>query len=91
MPFILVASFLLRWSCELVARYAPKSSTIFLRIYLNGETRQVIRRAINDSFVFGFRWVTVIGAALVAASAGTALFWIGGTQTARSSLKTAGR
>jgi len=46
---------------------------------LNPETRQVIRRAIDESFVSGFRWVTVIGAALAAASAMTALFWIRAT------------
>jgi MFS family permease len=46
---------------------------------LNAETRQVIRRAIDESFVSGFRWVTVIGAALAAASAMTALFWIRAT------------
>jgi MFS family permease len=46
---------------------------------LNAETRQVIRRAIDESFVFGFRWVMVIGATLAAASAVTALFWIGAT------------
>jgi EmrB/QacA subfamily drug resistance transporter len=46
---------------------------------LNPETRQVIRRAIDKSFVSGFRWVTVIGAALAAASAITALFWIRAT------------
>ena len=51
----------------------------------------MIRRAIDESFVAGFRWLQVIGAALAAASAGIALFWIGGAPTARSSLKTAGR
>ena len=51
---------------------------------LNAETRQVIRRAIDESFVSGFRWVTAIAAALAVASAATALFWIGGTPTARS-------
>jgi len=45
---------------------------------LNAETRQVVRRAIDESFVSGFRWVMVIGAALAGASAVTALFWIGG-------------
>jgi EmrB/QacA subfamily drug resistance transporter len=58
---------------------------------LNAETRQVIRWAINESFVSGFRRVMAIGAVLAVASAVTALFWIGGTPTARSSLKTAGR
>src|SRR5438477_11461490 len=58
---------------------------------VNPETHQLTRRAIDESFVFGFRWVMVIGAALAAASAVTALFWIGGTTTAGSLLKTAGR
>src|SRR5436309_349992 len=43
---------------------------------VNPETHQLIRRAIDESFVSGFRWVMVIGAALAVASAVTALFWI---------------
>jgi len=39
------------------------------------------------SFVFGFRWVMVIGAALAAASAVTALFWIGTMQRVRTDTK----
>ncbi len=58
---------------------------------VNPETHQLIRRAIDESFVFGFRWVMVIGAALAAASAVTALFWIGGTTTAGSPFKAVGR
>ena len=58
---------------------------------LNAETRQVIRRAIDESFVSGFRWVMVIGAGLAAASAVTALFWIGGTTTAGSPFNAVGR
>jgi MFS family permease len=54
---------------------------------VNSETHQLIRRAIDESFVFGFRWVMVIGATLAAASAVTALFWIGGTTTAGSPLR----
>jgi EmrB/QacA subfamily drug resistance transporter len=46
---------------------------------LNAEAREVIRGAVDESFVSGFRWVTAIGAALTAASAVTALFWIGAT------------
>jgi EmrB/QacA subfamily drug resistance transporter len=46
---------------------------------LNAEAREVIRRAVDESFVSGFRWVTLIGAALAAASAIVALFWIGAT------------
>jgi hypothetical protein len=58
---------------------------------LNAETRQVIRSAIDESFVSGFRCVMLIGGALAAASAVTALFWIGGTPISGSPLKTAGR
>ena len=54
---------------------------------VNPETHQLIRRAIDESFVFGFRWVMVIGAALAAASVVTALFWIGGTPPVRSDEK----
>jgi TRAP-type uncharacterized transport system fused permease subunit len=46
---------------------------------LNPDTRHAVRRAITESFVSGFRWVIVIGAALAAASAVAALFWIEGT------------
>ena len=42
-------------------------------------TRQVIRRAIDESFVSSFRIVMAIGAALAAASAGTALALIAKT------------
>src|SRR5437870_10728005 len=42
-------------------------------------TRQVIRRAIDESFVSGFRIVMAIGAALATASAGTALALIAKT------------
>jgi hypothetical protein len=48
---------------------------------------QLIRRAIDESFVFGFRWVMVIGAVLAAASALTALFWIGATPRLRTDEK----
>jgi EmrB/QacA subfamily drug resistance transporter len=50
---------------------------------VNGETHQLIRRVIDESFVSGFRWVTAIAAALAAASAFAALFWIGGTTSER--------
>ena len=58
---------------------------------VNPETHQLIRRAIDESFVSGFRWVMMIGAALAAASAVTALFWIGGTSTTGSSFNAVGR
>ena len=40
-------------------------------------TQQRIRRAIDESFVSGFRMVMAIGAALAIASAATALIFIG--------------
>jgi EmrB/QacA subfamily drug resistance transporter len=40
-------------------------------------TRQLIRRAVDESFISGFRVVMLIGAALALASAGTALALIG--------------
>jgi hypothetical protein len=58
---------------------------------VNPEMQQLIRRAIDESFVSGFRWVMMIGAGLAVASAVTALFWIGGTSAARSLLKSADR
>jgi MFS family permease len=54
---------------------------------VNPETHQLIRRAIDESFVSGFRWLMMIGAALAAASAVTALFWIGATPHARTDEK----
>ena len=58
---------------------------------VNPGTQQLIRRAVDESFLSGFHWVMVIGAALAGASAVTALFWIGGTTTAGSPFKAAGR
>ena len=54
---------------------------------LNAETRQMIRRAIDESFVSGFKWVMLIGAALAGASAVIALFWIGARQRVRTDKK----
>jgi hypothetical protein len=51
-------------------------------------TQQRIRRAIDESFVSGFRCVMAIGAALAAASAVTALFWIRATPGSRAVQKT---
>jgi hypothetical protein len=51
------------------------------------ETHQLIRRAIAESFVDGFRWVMVIGVMLAVASAVTALFWIAATQRSRTDEK----
>ena len=74
-----VAQSLQTQSIKLAAIDIPKD--------LNPRTQQLIRRAIAESFVSGFRWVMLIGAALAVASAGTALFWIGGTTTADSPLR----
>jgi EmrB/QacA subfamily drug resistance transporter len=54
---------------------------------VNPGTQQLIRRAIDESFVSGFRWVMVIGAALSAASAVTAVFWIGTMRNVRTGEK----
>jgi hypothetical protein len=85
-------------SANLPASVAQKLQTQSIKLAaieiphnLNAETRQTIRRAIDESFLSGFRWVMVIGAALAVASAVTALLWIGGTPTSRSRLETAGR
>jgi EmrB/QacA subfamily drug resistance transporter len=51
-------------------------------------TQQLIRRAIDQSFVSGFRVVMVIGAALAIASAGTAWVFIGTTPGLRAVQKT---
>jgi hypothetical protein len=45
-------------------------------------TQQRIRRAIDESFVFGFRAVMAMGAALAVASAATALIFIGAAKEA---------
>jgi EmrB/QacA subfamily drug resistance transporter len=51
---------------------------------LNAGTQQLIRRAIDESFVRGFRSVMIIGAVLAAVSGVTALFWIGATPRVRT-------
>jgi len=68
-----VAQSLQTQSIKLAAIDIPKD--------LNPGTQQLIRRTIDESFVSGFRWLMVIGAALAAASAVTALFWIGSNAT----------
>ena len=54
---------------------------------VNPETHQLIRRAIDESFVSGFRWIMAIGAALAAASAVVALLWISATSRVRATDK----
>jgi hypothetical protein len=48
-------------------------------------TQQQIRRAVDESFVSGFRVVMAIGAALAVASAATALMFIGAAREAAKS------
>src|SRR6266581_1041802 len=54
---------------------------------LNHGTHQLIDRAIYESFVSGFRWVTVIGAALAAASGVIAVIRIKATPPVRTDEK----
>ena len=75
-----VAQSLQSQSIKLAAIDIPKN--------VNPATQQLIRGAVDASFVSGFRWVTAIAAALAAASALTTLFWIWGTPTSRSPLNT---
>jgi EmrB/QacA subfamily drug resistance transporter len=51
------------------------------------EIQQRVRRAIDESFVSGFRSVMLIGAFLAAASAGSAMLWIRATPRARAEAK----
>jgi EmrB/QacA subfamily drug resistance transporter len=74
-----VAQSLQTQSIKLAAIDIPKD--------LNPGTQQLIRRAIDESFVSGFRWIMAIGAALAAASAITALLWIEVTPRVRPAEK----
>src|SRR5207249_10876332 len=55
---------------------STKLAAIAVAADQDSETREVIRRAIDESFVSGFRIVMAIGAALAIASAITALTFI---------------
>jgi EmrB/QacA subfamily drug resistance transporter len=63
---------------------STKLAAIDIPKNVDSETQQLIRRAIDESFVSGFRFVMAIGATLAAASALTALFWIGETPRVRA-------
>ena len=54
---------------------------------LDAKTQQLIRRAIEESFVSGFKSVMLIGAGLAVASAVIALFWISATPSERGSTR----
>jgi hypothetical protein len=66
-----------------VQRQSVKLAAIDIPQNLNAETRQMIRQAIDESFVSGFKCLMLIGVALAAASAVTALIWIRATQGER--------
>jgi EmrB/QacA subfamily drug resistance transporter len=70
-------------AAQSVQTQSTKLAAIAVPENLDHGTQQLIRHAIDESFVSGFRLVMAIGAALAAASAVTALFWIGATQRVR--------
>jgi EmrB/QacA subfamily drug resistance transporter len=63
-----------------VQTQSTKLAAIAVPQNLDSGTQQLIGRAIDESFVSGFRWIMAIGAALAAAGAVTALFSIGATR-----------
>src|SRR5437764_1409169 len=66
-------------AAQSVQAQSTKLAAIAIPENLDPGTQQQIRRVIDESFVSGFRSVMALGAALAAASAVTALFWIGET------------
>jgi EmrB/QacA subfamily drug resistance transporter len=71
-------------AAQSVQAQSTKLAAIDIPQHLDWGTQQLVSRAIDESFVFGFRCVMAIGAALAAASAVTALFWIGTTPRVRA-------
>jgi EmrB/QacA subfamily drug resistance transporter len=71
-------------AAQSVRAQATKLAAIAVPENLDPGRQQLIRRVIDESFVSGFRSVMAIGAALAAASAVTALFWIGETPRMRA-------
>ena len=69
---------------ESVQTQSARLAAIDIPPNLNAESQQLIRDAIDQSFVSGFKWVMLVGAALAVGSAFIALFWIGGPRTVRS-------
>jgi EmrB/QacA subfamily drug resistance transporter len=70
-------------AAQSVQSQSTKLAAIDIPNNIDSETQQQIRRAIDESFVSGFRWVMAIGVALAAVSAVTALLWIGGAPRTR--------
>src|SRR5437762_1427707 len=75
----LMSTNLPRSAAQSVQTQSTKLAAIDIPKNVDSETQQLIRHAIDESFVSGFRFVMAIGATLAAASALTALFWIGET------------
>jgi EmrB/QacA subfamily drug resistance transporter len=71
-------------AAQSVQTQSTKLAAIDIPKNIDSETQQLVRSAIEESFVSGFRWIMAIGAALAAASAVTALFWIGETPRVRA-------
>ena len=71
-------------AAQSVRAQSTKLAAIAVPENLDPGTQQLIRRVIDESFVSGFRSVMAIGAALAAASAVTALLWIGETPRVRA-------
>jgi hypothetical protein len=67
-----------------VQSQSTKLAAIDIPKNIDSEMQQLIRRAIDESFVSGFRWIMALGAALAATSAVTALFSIGATRVRAS-------
>ena len=80
----LMSTNLPRSAAQSVQTQSTKLAAIDIPKNVDSETQQLIRRAIDESFVSGFRFVMAIGATLAAASALTALFWIGETPRVRA-------
>ena len=76
----LIAAKLPASAVQSVQSQSTKLAAIAVPENLDSETQQLIRRAIDESFVSGFRWIMAIGAALAAAGAVTAVFSIGATR-----------
>jgi hypothetical protein len=76
----LIATNLPASAVQSVQTQSTKLAAIAVQQNLDFGTQQLIRRAIDESFVSGFRWIMAIGAALAAAGAATAVFSIGATR-----------
>ena len=72
---------------ELLRAQSTKLAAIVVPENVDRTTQQLIRNAIDNSFVAGFRAVMLIGVALAIASAVTALIFIGAWKRKGGSVK----